>query len=96
MLRRTVVVLLLAVVVFSIPACRRLESPAAGGGLPHQTLLNAATLPADWGNLVSVTNAASYPDLLQLWFQDRDGNVRMVVFRVTTSEFLHVTLVRRQ
>jgi hypothetical protein len=96
MLRRTAVVLVLAATVLSISSCRKLETPAASGKLPHQTLANATTLPADWGNLVSVTNAAFYPDLLQLWFQDRDGNVRMVVYSLSTSGFLHATLVRRQ
>jgi hypothetical protein len=95
MRRRIGGILVLLALVLVIPSCSRLEPPAAGN-LPRETLREATTLPADWGNLVSVTSSAMYPDLLQLWFQDSAGNVRMVVYSLPNSQFLHVTLIRRQ
>ena len=36
------------------------------------------------------------PDLVQLWFQDSNGNLRMAVFNVETNQLLHTTQIRRQ
>lgn len=39
---------------------------------------NLAGLPTAYGELVSVTTAAPYPDWAQLWFVDDEGVIRMV------------------
>lgn len=39
---------------------------------------NLAGLPDAYGELVSVTTAAEYPDWAQLWFVDDEGVIRMV------------------
>ena len=39
---------------------------------------NLAGLPTAYGELVSVTTAAQYPNWAQLWFVDDEGVIRMV------------------
>jgi hypothetical protein len=91
MLRRTAGTLLVLVGFCSLSACQRM---ATAGLTPP--LADSSTLPSEWGNLVSVSNSTSYPELIQLWFQDRAGNVRMVVFGLDNGKIRHVTLMRRQ
>ena len=96
MLRRTAgTLILLALVTLSI-SCRRLEGPGGPGGLSAEPVRDGKVLPADWGNLVSVTNADPYPDVMQLWLQDSAGNVRVAVFSMRTRQLTSVTVIRRQ
>lgn len=94
--RRTSALLALLVLLLVLPSCAKLERPMpSSANLPSEDLPGRASLPAQWGNLVSVTSADAFPDLLQLWFQDREGNVRMVVFNLSTNEFLHAKRIGR-
>ena len=97
MLRRTAGILLLPSLLLVASACRRIDAPAAGGdSLVSEDMQPTAAIPASWGNLVTVSSVAHYPDLVQLWFQDSSGNVRMVVFNVDQNRFLNSTQIRRQ
>lgn len=98
MLGRTAQALVLMALVGSIVSCRKLDAPGAIGttGVPSQPLRGVAAIPGDWGHLVSVTTESTYPDLMQLWFEDNSGNVRMVAYRLRTGELLNVSVFRRQ
>ena len=88
-----VLVLLLAVVA---TACQKLPDRTGGeGGLPRETIVKSDVIPADWGNLVGVSGVGAFPDLVQLWFQDAGGNIRLVVYRVPTAEILNARIIRR-
>jgi hypothetical protein len=95
MLGRTACALLLAVAVCSVLSCRKIETPT-GAGVPSQSLIGTTSIPAEWGQLISVGSEATHPGLVQLWFQDNSGTVRMVVYRLDTGELLNVRLLRRQ
>jgi hypothetical protein len=96
MLRRTAGILLLPALLL-LASCRRIDTPIArGDALPQEPMQPTSAIPASWGNLVSVSSAALYPDLVQLWFQDAGGNLRMAVFNVETNQLLNSTQIRRQ
>ena len=97
MLRRTAGILLIPSLLLLLVSCRRIDAPAVtGDAIPRELMQPNAAVPTNWGNLVSVSSVALYPDLVQLWFQDSSGNVRMAVFNVETNQLLNSTHIRRQ
>jgi hypothetical protein len=42
-----------------------------------------------------VSSIADYTDLVQLWFEDGGGAIRIVVFRVSTGELLSARRISR-
>ncbi len=44
-------------------------------------------IPASWGKLISVSSASKYPMMVQLWFQDNDGNVYMIPYNIDLNTF---------
>jgi hypothetical protein len=96
MLRRTAgTLILLALVTLSI-SCRRLEGPGGPGSLSVEPVRDGKVLPADWGNLVSVTSSDNLPNVMLLWLQDSAGNVRVAAFSLRTNQLTTVTMLRRQ
>lgn len=96
MSRRTFGVLLVLALVLLLPACKLPErSISQAGAAPNEALVAADKIPAAWGNLVAVSSVAEYPDLVQMWFQDDQKNVRMVVFQVPTGQLVNAKLLRR-
>jgi predicted component of type VI protein secretion system len=88
-------VLVLALAV-AVVACQKLPSQSPGGTqLPVETLTRPDAIPATWGNLVSATSVGQYPDLVQLWFQDEQKVIRVVVIQVTTMDILNARLIGR-
>jgi hypothetical protein len=88
-------VVTIATLVFGL-SCTKLEVPAnVSARVAEEVLMRPDAIPAAWGNLVAVSSVPAYPDLVQLWFQDQQGAVRMVAFRVSTQEILNAHVVRR-
>jgi hypothetical protein len=96
MLRRTAGTLIVLALVVLTQSCRRLERRGPPGGLPADPVPNGMILPADWGNLISVTTTDRYPDVMQLWMQDSAGNVRVVAFSLAQNQLTYVRVIRRQ
>jgi len=98
MLRRTAGTLIILALVVLTQSCRRLEQRGAqpSGGIPAVQVPNGTVLPADWGNLISVTTSDRYPDTMQLWLQDSAGNVRVAAYSLTQNKLTYVRLFRRQ
>jgi hypothetical protein len=86
MLRRVIWPLaVLAGVLLSTSCSRLAESPPEGGEISSESLPNPGSVPSQWGNLVSVTNSPSFDYLFHLWFEDPEGNVRMVLYDSRTA-----------
>jgi len=96
MLRRTAATLALLALIVSAQSCRKLETTAGPGSLPIESIQNGMVLPAEWGNLISVTTSDRFPDLMQLWMQDGASNVRVVAFSLRQVKLTSVILIRRQ
>jgi hypothetical protein len=74
--------------------------PENEGGVALEALTERGTVPSGWGNLVTVTTSATTErgtPQLQLWFQDKDGNIREAAFDPQTNQFLrNARLFRRK
>ena len=66
-------------------SCTKIESIESNLGMQKFPL--GITLPAQWGNLVAVTSASEYASYVQLWFQDKEGNVYLVGYNVLKNKF---------
>jgi hypothetical protein len=89
-------VLVLGATVLAAASCARISTPTvAAGGIPTERLTSRDIVPAEWGELVSVSSVAEYPDLAQLWFRATDGSVRYVVVSLRRQEILNAHVIRR-
>jgi hypothetical protein len=80
----------------TVTGCQKLSDPWSGGGqLPAATLSRPDAIPSAWGDLVSVSAVSQYPDLLQLWFQDDQKVIRVVVMRPATMALLQARVIHR-
>ncbi len=97
MSRRIIGVVLVLALVALLPACKKLPAMEANAPGAAQTEARPSPdqVPAAWGALVGVSSVSEYPDLVQLWFQDDQKNVRMVVYRLSTHQLVHAKLIRR-
>ncbi len=95
MLRRTAAILMLPTLVLLSGSCRRIPAHRTHA-IPREAMVPSTSIPANWGNLVGVTSAANYPELVQLWFQDNSGGVRLVVFSLEENELLNSSLIPRR
>ncbi len=89
MLRRAAIYfVVIASVLLTFSCARLLEEPTpeeivvAKEALPYMD-----SIPAQWGNLISVSSVAEYPTQVQLWFQDDKGLVRMVTYSIRSNMF---------
>ena len=89
MFSRTKILLVLVVLAIMPLSCTKIPEPsiAVKGGLGTKALPYRDSIPLNWGNLVSVTNVAEYPYWLQLWFQDKNGTIRIVAYSARNNSF---------
>lgn len=78
MLKRAAMCLVVIALIFPFLSCTRIDTgkTAEESGAMIEKLTDSNSIPSKWGNLVNV----SYRDerrVFSLWFQDKDGNLRM-------------------
>ena len=80
-------------------SCTRLprRSQEVGGSVAVETLQNLGSVPAEWGNLVSVGAHPTNPQIMRLFFEDDEGTVRVVVYDAQLLRLWpNVGVIRRQ
>lgn len=92
--------LLVPVILLATWSCERLPGKAQAGRpgtVAIAVLPDSISVPAAWGNLVSVTVNPAFTNVELLWFQDAQGTIHKVVFDVYTQR-LHraATLIARR
>ncbi len=89
MLSRIGISLILVILIFLSLSCTKIEQPAARGrgDLVFKALPSPDSIPLEYGNLVSVSSVAGYQYWVQLWFQDENGILRMVRYRIKGNNF---------
>jgi hypothetical protein len=92
--------LLVPVILLATWSCGRLPGRAQAGRpgtVAIAVLPDSISVPAAWGNLVSVTVNPAFTNVELLWFQDAQGTIRKVVFDVYAQR-LHqaATLIPRR
>jgi hypothetical protein len=92
MLSRAQKCLVLVVLVLLTSSCTKLPqwSKAGQGNLAIETLPTMGSIPLKWGNLVTVTSSPDVGFTFQLWFQDEQGNLRMVLCDIRTNSLVDV------
>jgi hypothetical protein len=86
-LQKCLVVMVLVLLPLS---CTKIgEQAVTGQGrVAVETLTTKDSIPLSWGKLVSVTMTPDAGYFFQLWFQDEQGNVRMVVYHMRTNSLM--------
>ena len=67
-------------VVLSSSCAKLPESEIEKGLVALEEFRFDGSIPAEFGNLVSVSNSPKTPTWFQLWFQDENGSLRMVYY----------------
>jgi hypothetical protein len=91
MLSRVQKCLVLVVLVLLVSSCTKLPEwvPAGKGSVAIETLQDKGSIPLKYGSLVSVTSSTDAPNAFQLWYQDEQGNVRMVIYDIPSNSLWH-------
>ena len=97
-MKRYLILALGLVLCLTATACTRLEvaRPMDGRGrgeLPKQKLTTRDALPADLGDLISVTSSADHPNWAQAWFMRSDKSIVVVWINSRTGYMLDDMLV---
>ena len=89
MLSRLGICVLVAIVFLLSSSCAKLPEWAdkGEGNIAIESLPDADSIPAEWGDLISVTVSPNIENVFQLWFQDKDGNVRMIPYSIRKNRF---------
>ena len=84
MLRRIVLCLLVVFLVLINLSCAKIteEKPVVKGDVNVEELPYKDAIPATWGKLISVSSSPEVAQWVQLWFEDEDGQIRMVAYNI--------------
>lgn len=86
MLGRAVICFSIVIAVLFLFSCTKIEPQRPEeGSFAIEKLPAANSIPSNWGKLISVSNEPDFPNWVQLWFEDKDGNVRMVAYTIGTN-----------
>jgi len=80
--------LLLVVLLLSAASCAKLPEARsrAEGDVAIERLPTVDAIPAEWGDLVAVSNSANAGHMFQMWFQDDEGNLHVAFYNVRSNE----------
>jgi hypothetical protein len=81
--KRFVIIGLALILCIFVLSCQRLNPQPAG-----LDRVDLKAIPASYGNLISVTTIPTYPDWVQMWFQDNTGTIRIIRVSFTENQML--------
>ena len=76
-------------------SCARLPR-GEEGDMPRDKLTQIHSIPAEWGDLIAVTRHVTYPRVHRLWFQDEDGNIRVIGYDGAAERFSGAAMLIRR
>ena len=94
MLKRAEMCLLVMALVLLAMSCTKIPDQTTQwkdqweGGLGIEKLADETAIPSKLGKLISVSHNPDFAHMFQLWFQDEDGNVSIVVYNMNTNRLL--------
>ena len=80
--RSTVCFIMSAILILGVSCARIGEPGPTEQRLVLEKLTQTDSIPAKWGKLVSVSSTPGVENWAQLWFQDDEGNIRVVPYNV--------------
>jgi hypothetical protein len=84
MIGKTIKCLLGMFLVIMLLSCQKIPEP---GNFGMEVLKLGSAIPLSWGNLISVTSVDENTEHVQLWFQDKEGNIYLSVYNVAKNRF---------
>ncbi len=89
MLKKAISFTAVILVAVFLVSCKKLpETEVRTEGRSSMEMKNLeGTIPLNWGNVTSVSSIDQFPGWVQLWFQDKDGNVYMIPYHVESNVF---------
>jgi len=87
--RKTLVCGVMVILIAFLMSCAKLPDTGqkTEGNMKMELAEFGDTVPPAWGKLVSVSSASQFPMMVQLWFQDNEGNVYMIPYDVDSNTF---------
>jgi len=87
--RKTFVCAVIVILGITLMSCEKLPTTPEQDkqGLKMESTQLVRSIPSEWGNLIAVSNVSQFPVMVQLWFQDNDGNIYMVPYNVDANVF---------
>jgi hypothetical protein len=82
--QKCLVVMVLALLPLSCTKIPQWATPGQGN-VAIEPMPTKDSIPLKWGNLVSVATSPEVRYGFELWFQDEQGNLRMVVYDIQTN-----------
>jgi len=101
MVRRCVLLLCGVGLCFAVSACQRMEEwqplTEQVGQLQFEKAKYLDAIPAEYGDLISVTSMADHPTWVQAWFVKPDKSIVVVMINGNTGKMLdhRLTIPRR-
>ena len=98
MTRRHVILFCIAFVLVALSACQRLQDArplqSAGlGDLPTEPMKFLDAVPAEFGDLISVTSRSDYPAWAQAWFMRSDRSIVVLWINSQTGKMIDRALI---
>lgn len=89
MLNRMGLFLLALFAIMATLSCEKLPKSALedSGRVIMEAVPMGDALPIDIGSLIAVSNVNAYEDWVQLWFQDKEGNISMISYSIPANKF---------
>jgi hypothetical protein len=88
LIRRGILICLLILALLPL-SCTKLDQVTTMGtsSLAMEELPGDGSIPVQYGKLVSVSSLDQYPTMVQLWFQNERGDLRMVQYSFRYNHF---------
>ena len=87
LLQKCLVVMVLVLLLLSCAKIPEWAGPGQGD-VAFEKLPGKDSIPLKWGNLVSVTLSPQGGYFFQLWFQDEQGTLRVVLYQMSTNSLM--------
>ena len=86
MLQRLAGILVVIAILASGAVCKKMGEPGDGEQkLSVEELPRADSIPKEWGKLLSVSSIPGVEKWAQLWFEDDEGDIRLVPYNVESN-----------
>jgi hypothetical protein len=63
------------------------------GKLERVKLSSIDAIPAEFGKLIDITSLSEYPRIMQLWFEDSTGTIRVVRVSMQLNKIYEEALI---
>jgi hypothetical protein len=97
LLRGTFFLIIVSLVILNV-SCAKIEEeqPVLSTVIILEKVPQADSIPSAWGKLIFVSSVPNFQNWALLWFQDDEGNIRMVPYNVIENRLsTEARLIRR-